>query len=472
MKKWDIIKNIFIKKLIFWGKWLAENEDAKKIIITWWVIPESIVNLKVIKIKSNYIEAQVLDVMKKSPLEENELPKHFQVYWWCKWLPIKYEKQLEIKENQVKESFNNINNFLINSVFHKIIPSGEIYWYRNKIEFSFWKYISDKEKIYDDFCFWFHKQWEFDKIINCDYCVLANDEINNIFKEIDFFSRNSSLPTYDQKTQIWFWRHLVVRQWFYTKEIMLIFSINNFFNWFKEKNKKEIISFLKNLAEKYKNIKSIYLLYNNGKADIVQWDYNLIYWLSIIKEKILGFTFEINPKSFFQVNSSWAENLYNKIIDLIWNNNSILLDLYAGTGTIWIILANKFKKVFSVEIVKEASLDWQKNAIINWIKNIEFINSSVENFLKEYLKKWNSANILVIDPPRDGINPKSLPDILKFNAKEIIYISCNPASLNRDLEFILKNSNYKITDIVPVDMFPHTHHIEVIVKLKLFNFIH
>ncbi len=465
MKKWDIIKNVFVKKLIFWGKWLAENEDSKKIIITWWAIPESIVNLKVLKIKSNYIEAQILDIVKKSPLEESELPKHFQVYWWCKWLQIKYKKQLEIKENQVKESLNNLNNELKETNFLPIIDSPQIYWYRNKIEFSFWKYISDKEKIYDDFRFWFHKQWEFDKIINCNYCVLANDEINNIFKEIDFFSRNSNLPTYDQKTQIWFWRHLVVRQWFYTKEIMLIFSINDLFSWFKDKNKKEIINFFKELIKKFSNIKSVYLLNNHGKADIVQWEYDLIYWKATIFEKILNYNFEIWPKSFFQVNSAQAERLYNQIIKMIWKGNNILLDLYAGTGTIWIILANKFKKVFSVEIVKEAIFDAEKNAILNKVKNIEFINLSVESFLKEYLKDWNSADTLIIDPPREWVNNKALENILKFNAKEIIYISCNPASLNRDLSYILKNSKYKITEIIPVDMFPHTHHIEVIVRL-------
>ncbi len=466
MKKWDILENIFIEKLIFWWKGLARSYSGKTIIVTWWVIPESIVNLRVIKIKSNYIETQLLDTVKKSPFEEN-LPSHFQVYGWCKWLPILYEKQLEIKEKQIIESFNSIKDYVINTKFHNIISSQNIYWYRNKVEFSWWKYISDKENIRDNFRFWFHKQAEFDRIINCTYCVLASDEINDIFKDVDKFSRQSGLSTYDQKTQIWFWRHLVVRKWFYTQEIMLIFSVNNLDSWFTPKAKKEILDFINELEKKYENIKSIYLLFNPWKADIVQWDYNLIFWKPIITEKLLNYNFEIWPKSFFQTNSFWAEILYKKVLDLVWKNTWVLLDIYAWTGTIWILLASRFDKVYSVEIVKEASEDGKKNAILNWVKNVEFINTSAEDFLKDYIKKIKQADVLIIDPPRDWINQKSLPDILEFQAKIIIYVSCNPATLVRDLDFIVKNSNYKIIDIIPVDMFPHTHHIETIVKLQV-----
>lgn len=467
MKKWTIIENALVEKLIFGWKWLTKTDDGKKIIISWWVIPGSVVDLKIIKNKSKYLEAQVFEVKKKSLIEE-DLPPHFQVYWWCKWLPIKHSKQLEIKEEQVKESFNHIKDFIVDTVFHPIIPSPDIYWYRNKLEFSFGKYISAKEDVHDDFRFGFHKQWEFDKIINCDYCVLADDEINAIFKKVDIFARSSGLPTYDQKTQIGFWRHLVIRKSFYTQEIMLIFSINSDYESYNRYDEWKIRVFVNNLTTQFENIKSVYLLYNTWKADIVTGDYELIFGRPTIKEKILEKTFEINPKSFFQTNSKWAEVLYAEVIRLAnvkEKSNSIALDLYAGTGTIWILLAPYFSSVYSVEVVKEASQDWLNNAKINGISNVQFVNSKTEDFLS--LNPDLKPELLIVDPPRDWMHPNALPNIISFNAKSIIYVSCNPSTLARDLDFILKNSIYQITDVTPVDMFPHTHHIETIVRLEL-----
>lgn len=415
----------------------------------------------------------MLDEVKKSRLEE-KLPDNFQVYGWCKWLPIKYSTQLEIKENQVKEALYHLKDFTTETNFHPIVASPEIYGYRNKVEFSFWKYISAKEQIHDDFRFWFHKQGEFDRIINCDYCVLADDEINAIFKDVDLFSRGSWLPTYDPVTHIGFWRHFVVRKAHYTNEIMLIFSVNSNFELYSRDHEWKIKIFTNKLAEKYPNIKSIYLLYNTWKADIVTWDYQIIYWNKTIKEKLFTFEFEINPKSFFQTNSLGAEALYGLIsTGMNTQKSGVALDLYAGTWTIWIILSKFFKKVYSVELVKEASLDWQANAKLNNVSNIEFINSKVEDFLADFFNSENESykgvgvDLLVIDPPRDWMHPDALPNIIKFSAKQIIYISCNPSTLARDLDYIVKNSSYKITDVTPVDMFPHTHHIETVVRLEL-----
>ena len=466
MKKWDVLNSIFVEKLIFWGKWLAKSADWKKIIITWGVIPESTVNLRVLKVKNSYIEAQMLDEVKKSPLE-SKLPDHFQVYGGCKWLPIKYEKQLEIKENQVKEALYHLRDYTSETKFHDIVASPEIYGYRNKVEFSFWKYISAREWVRDDFRFWFHKQGEFDRIIDCTYCVLADDEINEIFKEVDVFSRKSGLTTYDPVTHIGFWRHFVVRKAHYTGEIMLIFSVNSNFESYNKEHEWKIISFINSLTPKYPNIKSVYLLHNTWKADVVTWDYKLVFGNPTIKENLFEFKFEINPKSFFQTNSLGAEVLYKQALALIsdWKWKWTALDLYAWTWTIWIILSKSFKKVYSVELVKEASLDWERNAEYNKISNIEFVNKKVEDFLVDFENAW--VDLLVIDPPRDWMHPDALPNILKFKSKEIIYVSCNPSTLARDLDFIVKNSEYKITDVIPVDMFPHTHHIETVVKLEL-----
>lgn len=464
MKKWDILTNIFVEKLIFSGKWLAKTDDGKKIIINWWVIPESTVSVRVLKNRSNHIEAQVLDVEKKSPLEE-ELPAHFQVYGGCKWLPIKYEKQLEIKETQIRESFNALKDKLQNTTFHPIVASPDIYGYRNKVEFSFGKYISGKEWIHKDFTFWFHKQWEFSKIIDCSYCALADEETNKIFREIDTFARNSWLPTYDQMRQEWFWRHLVVRKTKAKNEIMLIWSINDEYEKFDKTEENKIIEFNKKLAADFPNLKSAYILYNHSKADIVDWEFIHIFGNPSIEETLFDFTFEIQPKSFFQTNSLWAELLYKNAIDLIDWEWDVALDLYAGTWTIGIIISHKFNKIYSVELVAQSSEDGAKNALKNWVKNIEFINAKTEDFLAKFIKDWWKADCLIIDPPRSWMHPNATRDILAFHAKQIIYISCEPSTLARDIDYMLRNSDYEVTDIIPVDMFPHTHHIETIVKL-------
>lgn len=477
MKKNEILGNITISKLIFWWKWLALAPDGKKIIISGWAIPWSVVNLRILRSRSSYYEWQIVDQIKKS-LIETELPSHFQVYWWCKWLPIRYEDQLAIKNDQVKEAFNHIKEYLKDTTFHEIIPSPEIYGYRNKVEFSFWKYISAKEWVHDEFRFWFHKQGEFDRIIDCSFCVLASDEVNSIFKEVDNFARKSSLPTYDPKMQRWFWRHFVVRQSNSTGALMLIFSINSRYEWYSREHEWKIRVFLNALVSRFPKIESIYLLYNTWKADIVAWEYELVFWKPVISEKLLWKEFEINPKSFFQTNSLGAEKLYDAAIRMAFKDKKdkekwrVVLDLYAGTWTLWILFSSYFEKVYSVELVKEASEDWERNAKLNWISNIEFVNAKVEDFLKNIKETGlesrpvSNVDLLIIDPPRDGMHPDALPNIIDFWAELMVYVSCNPATLARDLDYIVKNSDYKITDITPVDMFPHTHHIETVVRLE------
>lgn len=200
IKKHQILENIKIEKLIFGGTGLATAEDGRKILISGGAIPEAIVDVRVLKNKKNHIEAQIIATQKKSPFER-EIPTEWQLYGGVKWLNIPYEKQLEIKNNQIKEAFFHLQNETKDTTFHPIIPSVETEQYRNKLEFSWGKYISAKEEIHDDYRFGFHVPGAFDRIENCRYCVLADDEINQIFHDIDAIARNSDFPTYDPKTQ-------------------------------------------------------------------------------------------------------------------------------------------------------------------------------------------------------------------------------------------------------------------------------
>ncbi len=491
MKKWSILENILVEKLVFWWKWFSrlkstnKDLDWKALFITWWVIPGSIVNLRILKSRKDYIETQCMEVIKKSPIEKTH-PNN--IYWnqaWSMWVNIPYEEQLKIKEWQVLESVFHIRKLQSDLIINPIVSSPIIDWYRNKIEFSFWKYISQKENIRQEFNVWFHKQWEFSKIQDFDWTILIDENTNKIYKEIKDFAKNTWLPSFDQFMLKWFFRHIVLRKAYFTNQLMIIFSINHkFFEKIDDNTKliwnfKDLESiiihikdFFKNLIEKYPEIKSVYLSLNDSKADVAIWELEIIYWKKFIEEKLLWITFNISPKSFFQTNSSWAEKLYSEVLNQVISQNNTnlklwtVLDLYWWTWTIWMIFAKNAEKVISVELVKDASIDWKANAIKNGIDNIEFINAKVEDFLWEYLKSWEKADLLIIDPPRAWMHPDALPDILKFNTKNIIYVSCNPATLSRDLDYILKNSNYKIIQITPVDMFPHTPHIETIVKLE------
>lgn len=473
MKKWEILKNITVEKLVFWWKGFARLQsdnkdiDGKAIFISGWVIPQSIVNIKVIKSRKDYIEAQCQDVVKKSPFEKAH-PNN--TYWdqaGSMWVNIPYEEQLKIKAGQIEESLFHIKKIAPYLTISAIVPSPLVDGYRNKIEFSFWKYISGKDNKEEHFNVWFHKQWEFSKIEDFDGTILISPLLNSIYKEIKDFAKSSGYPVYDQFDQKWFFRHIVLRQAFFTNQIMIIFSVNHEFEWVKDMQ--FIKDFFSTLTKKYKEIASIYISLNNNKADIAIWELELIYWEKFIEEKLLWITFNISPKSFFQTNSFWAEKLYSEVLWLADKDelkNQTVLDLYGGTWTIWMVFAPHSKKVISVELVSDASKDWKENASKNKMTNIDFVNAKVEDFLEKYLKDGNKADLLVIDPPRAWMHPSALPNILKFNTNQIIYVSCNPATLARDLDFILKNSEYKIEKVIPVDMFPHTHHIETIVSLK------
>lgn len=483
IKKNDILENIYIEKLVFWWNGFAKLKhdnpdlDGRVIFVTWWAIPWSIVNLRVLKKKKAYIETQILDTIKKSDIEVENKNNKYWISWWWRRINIPYNEQLKIKNEQVKEAFNIIEKKYGELNFLPIQSSPLIDWYRNKVEFSFWKYISHKNWIEEHFNLWFHKQWEYSKVEDFDWAPLIDEISNEIFREIKKFTKTLWLPVYDQMKQNWFFRHILIRKSYFTNEMMILLGFNPTYfetNW--KINKNEKIKLLKdyfiNLAWKYSIIKSIYFSHNSNKADISIWDLELIYWEKTIKEKIHWLYFNISPTSFFQTNSAWAEKLYEIVMNFVDNsllnlNETRVLDLYAWTGTIWMIFAKIWvREVISVELVTSASKDWEKNSKLNWLDNIKFVNNKVEDFLEEYLINWEKADLLVIDPPRTWMHPKSLPNILKFNTNQIIYVSCNPSTLTRELSFILENSNYIIEKIQAMDMFPHTHHIETVVSLK------
>lgn len=218
------------------------------------------------------------------------------------------------------------------------------------------------------------------------------------------------------------------------------------------------------VSSEHSELTDLILLLNDSKADIVTGESEILVGDGVIEEILLGKRFVIRPKSFFQVNTYTAEKLYQCVRDSIQHPGGKLLDLYGGTGTIGLILSDLYESVISVEYSESSSADAQVNADLNSIKHFEAINAKVEDVLEE--GKYQGANTIVIDPPREGMHPKALETIAQFEAREIIYVSCNPATLSRDLEHLITETGYRVTDITPVDMFAHTHHIETVVRLE------
>jgi 23S rRNA (uracil1939-C5)-methyltransferase len=522
LKRGKILKNIKIEKIWFGGVWISTFLNWKKIIIKGGVLPDSIVSCRVLKDKKDYIDCQLIKYEKLPDwlnfderqkyicphnmiLEYNEDFKCNIWCWGCKWQILPYEKQLELKYEVFKDSFRNIWNN-VREVVNNILPAPVVNWYRNKVEFSFGycflkrkrqedreELLIEKEKTQDRLVVstvGFHRQGRWDQVVDVESCNLISEEANEIYNYIKELCVKSNIPNYNQKTHEGVFRHLVVRQWFNTWEFLvnLVVATENqvaiqfkpFFDKLKEKFKDD--NFLT------KKVKSFVVTYNNWLADVVKWNniqIEILRGLGYITEKLNiwkeSLFFRISPFSFFQTNTKWAELLFTKALEYIekykkYDKYDIILDLYCWTWTIWLSLLKNWvwQQLIGVEIIEEAIKDAKINAEINLLKsNSCFLLWKVEKLIYEenILKsKLNNINLIIVDPPRDWLHK----DVVKFLVKlkkrvnfDLLYISCNPVTLARDINLFLQNWDlFKLKVLQPVDMFPHTHHIESIAFLN------
>jgi len=491
-KRNKIIENVKIEKVWFGWVGIAHTEDGKTILVSGWVLPGMVVDVKILRKKSDFIKAQAVKINSWNlDLSKSTICKHHFVYdtnlftntedksaskvgcGWCKWQILPYEEQLELKEQVVKDSFTWTSFF--NDVYSGIVPCKKVFNYRNKMEFSFWKYIS-KEERYSDWSLWFHKQWQFSKIVDIDSCLIAWEKINEIFAYLKELIKKSNLPVYDQFNHSWFLRHLVIREWSNTWQILVNLAVAT---KYLDENKKDITKWQK-LQEKFmqdeylkKNITTFIITENNGLADVVKWQdiksTPLWGWGNIFEKLIIDneeITFRVSAFSFFQTNTHQAQVLFQTAKDMLpkikWN----VLDLYCGAWTIGITLSKIWiwKELLWVEIVEDAVKDAYKNAEINWLKNAKFIADKAENINFEA----ENIGLVVIDPPRSGLHKNVVEFLIDLKNKynfPLLYISCNPVTMARDLK-MLEEGWWKVQNLKAVDMFPHTHHIEMIGLLK------
>ena len=404
------------------------------------------------KKRKDYLEIKVREILEKASYEIEPTCNHYGVSGGCLQQVIPYEKQLEFKAEEVKKLFSDANRTM--GEFLGIEGSPVINHYRNKMEYSF----GDETKG-GELNLGMHMVGKRFGIVNIDECCLTDDDFAKISRVTLEYFRKVNLPYYRVMAREGYLRHLVVRKAQKTGEIMVNLVTTTQID-FDLTEYTEIIKSLNFDGE----LKSVIHTENDSFSDTVAADkINVLFGQDYITEELLGLSFKISPLSFFQTNSLGAEKLYSLVRDFMGDaENKEVFDLYCGTGTIGQIAAGKAAKVTGVELIEEAVVAANENAKLNGLDNCNFIAGDVAEVIKTM--KGN-PDIIILDPPRSGVHPKAMEYVIKFNAKKIIYVSCNPKTLVEDLES-LEISGYEIEKTLLMDMFPHTPHVESIVCLN------
>ncbi|MCF6348661.1 MAG: 23S rRNA (uracil(1939)-C(5))-methyltransferase RlmD [Flavobacteriaceae bacterium] len=447
------------------GKAVAKAPDGKVIFLS-NAVPGDVVDVQTFKKRKAYYEGKAIDFKKLSNKRTTPLCEHFEFCGGCKWQHMKYEDQLFYKEKEVVNNLIRIGHVELPEVT-LILGSKKQYFYRNKMEFSFssnrWltlEEINSGEEIDNRNALGFHIAGMWDKILDIDKCHLQEDPSNAIRNSIKEFAIENNLSFFNPREQKGLLRTLMLRI-ASTKEIMLVIQ---FFE--DDKKKRELL--LNHVSEKFPKITSLQYIINQKANDTI-YDQEIILYKGQdhIFEEMEGLRFKINAKSFYQTNSEQAYELYKiarNFADL--SGNELVYDLYTGTGTIAQFIAKKANKVIGIESVPEAIVDAKENATLNNIKNAEFyVGDMAKIFTDDFISTHGQPDVIITDPPRDGMHKKVVEQLLKIAAQKIVYISCNSATQARDLAIL--DPAYKIVKTQAVDMFPQTHHVENVVLLEL-----
>ena len=458
------IENIEILNTASKGKSVAKHNG--RVIFVKGGVPGDICDITVFKRRKKFWEAKIEKIIKKSRYRIKPKCTHFGTCGGCKWQNMNYEAQLEFKQNQVLDNFSKIGGVTIEK-FNDILGSDKIYNYRNKMEFTFsnkrWlkeDEIKNDENIIDKNALGFHVPGMFDKVIDLKKCFLQENPSNKIRNSVKEFALENNLSFFDIRNQKGFLRNLMIRNT-NIGELMVLVQ-------FYYEDKKKIDLLMNFIKKSFKEITS--LMYTvNEKANNTIYDQKIIcfYGRKYITEKIGDLSFKIGPKSFFQTNSDQAEVLYKsakKLADI--TKNDTVYDLYTGTGTIAQFIASNANKVIGIDSVPEAIEAANLSAIDNNISNCLFFAGDMKNmFSDNFIQKNGKPDIIITDPPRDGMHKKVIEQLLKIMCRRIVYISCNPATQARDIALL--KEKYEISNMQTVDMFPHTHHVENILVLDL-----
>ena len=410
------------------------------------------IKVKITKSKKNYAVGDIVEIIEKSPFRvERKCSESLRQCGGCQIQELDYQKQLDVKTNEVKQVISRIGK-LDDVVIHDTLGMEHPFRYRNKAQFPIQK--KDNMPVIG-----FYKKKSHD-LISTDECIIQHEVNDKIIKIIKTYIRAYNVSIYDEKTHKGLLRHLVTKVGFTTGEVMIVLVANGK----KLPYLKELASVLK---ENIPGFKTLVVNVNTQKNNVILGKENIVaYGDGMIRDYIGELVFEISPLSFFQVNPLQTEVLYNKALEYAnLGENDTVFDIYCGIGTISLFLAQKAKKVYGIEIVEDAIKDAKRNAKINNMDNVEFYVGKAEEVVPKMYKEGKRANVVVVDPPRKGCDEKVLDTIVSMEPDRVVYVSCNPSTLARDLAY-LNERGYKCHEIQPVDMFPHSVHVENVAWLS------
>lgn len=464
-KKLDLIlENVKIEAVAAEGKSLAHVDGT--VVFVEFAVPGDIVNVKVTKKKKNYMEGFILEIVKPSEDRLQPFCEHFGICGGCRWQPLPYDMQLKAKQQQVWDQLVRIGHLEIPDI-SPILPSDKTKYYRNKLEFTFsnkrWIYnnedpdsLTDEERL----GLGFHVGKFFDKVLDIKHCSLQPEPSNEIRLFIREYAITHNLEFYNIRENTGFLRNIIVRN-NQVGDVMLTVC-------FAYDDQDKIVPMLDAIAAEFPQIKSLHYVINEKLNDsISDLDCILCKGEDAIWETMGKLKFKIGPKSFYQTNSEQAYKLYSVAKEFAaLTGNEVVYDLYTGTGTIAQFISDKASKVIGIEYVKEAIEDARINAEANGITNCTFFDGDMKDILTaDFIKEHGKPEVMIIDPPRAGMHPDVVKVIMEAAPERIVYVSCNPASQARDLAMM--SPMYEITAVQPVDMFPHTMHVENVCALKL-----
>ena len=454
-----------VERVDFPNKGIAVTDDGDRVIVK-NTIPGQKVEFVVNKVKHQRAEGRLMEVIEKSPLETEEPCPHFGMCGGCTYQTVPYEKQLDMKLTQVKKLISDAIGTEKESgyEFIGIHGSPKKSEYRNKMEFSFGDEYKD-----GPLALGMHKRGSFYDLVTVSDCQIVDEDFRTILKAtLDYFSKNN-IPYFHRASHKGYLRHLLVRKATKTGEIIVDLVTTTQTEGF---NEEELLAgFRYELLTRHYDgrFKGVLHTKNDSVADVVKNEgTEVLYGDSYFYEELLGLKFKITPFSFFQTNSLGAEVLYETAREFILGddkdslNGKTVYDLYSGTGTIAQLMAPVCKEVVGVEIVEEAVCAAKENAALNGLDNCKFIAGDVLKVLDEIEEK---PDYIILDPPRDGIHPKAIGKIIEYGVENMVYISCKPTSLARDLQ-IFMDRGYRVEKICCVDMFPNTYHVETVVLLS------
>lgn len=462
-KPHPIFENITITDIAAEGKAIAKVNDI--VVFVPFVVPGDVVDLQVTRKKSNFMEARAINFHTYSEKRIDAVCEHYGICGGCKWQILPYPEQIRYKQKQVVDNLTRIGKIELPEI-SPILGSSRTEFYRNKLEFTFsnkrwrtYEEIADGKEFDTMNAVGFHIPGQFDKVLDINKCWLQNDISNQIRNEVRRYALEHKLTFFDLRNQEGFLRTMMIRTTS-TGELMLILI------FFHEDNDAQN-AILQHIADKFPEITSLLYIINSKANDTITDQEVLVFkGNECIYEEMEGLKFKIGPKSFYQTNSEQAYELYKIARNFAQlTGNELVYDLYTGTGTIANFVAHQAKQVIGIEYVPEAIEDAFVNSNLNNINNTLFYAGDMKDILNAaFIEKHGKPDVIITDPPRAGMHEDVINAILLAEPKRIVYVSCNPATQARDL-YLLDN-HYKVKAVQPVDMFPHTHHVENVVLLE------